>query len=187
MTDTLRVTLISGSLRQASYSQMILNSIATLLPADSRISSLDIGAYPHYDQDLEDAGLPDVVRAGRQQIADSDAVIVVTPEFNHGIPGVLKNTLDWLSRPAFKSTFAAKPVFFVTHAPGPLGGVRAQYQLRETFASMLCLLPPVKEVAISAVADKLTDGQLTDSRTLESLQRSLQDFLRGARLQHRYE
>jgi len=176
MSHSLRILGISGSLRGASYSSAVLNSLPMLLPAGSAFSLLDIGALPHYNQDLEDA-LPESVISARAQVAAADAVVLVTPEFNHGIPGVLKNTLDWLSRPAFESCFRDKPVLFITISPGALGGVRTQYQLRETLSSMLCRLIPLPEIAIPHVHEKLVDGKLQDEATAKYIRKIMDHFL----------
>jgi chromate reductase len=177
MTSALRVTGISGSLRAASFSSMVLNAVSHWLPAGTAYSTLDIGALPHYNQDLEPQDLPDAVVAARRQISESDAVLIVTPEFNHGIPGVLKNTLDWLSRPAFASCIKNKPVLFMTLSPGALGGVRAQAQLRETLSSMQCRLIPLPEIAITFVQHKLDNGKLVDAPTVAFIQQTLESFL----------
>lgn len=177
MTTLLKIVGIAGSLRSASYSRITLNSLARLLPAGSEFVSLDIGALPHYSEDVEREALPSAVAQARLSIAESDAVFIVTPEFNHGLPGVLKNTLDWLSRPAFTSCMAGKPVLFLTLSPGALGGVRAQYQMRETLASMLCQLVPLPEIAITHVADKIVDGELVDASTLDFMGQQLQRFI----------
>ncbi|HTI18611.1 MAG TPA: NADPH-dependent FMN reductase [Trinickia sp.] len=177
MKSVFNIVGIAGSLRAASYSQMILKSIAGLVPAGSTVNSIDIGAIPHYNEDLEREGLPQTVVTARAQVEACDAVVIVTPEFNHGLPGVLKNTLDWLSRPAFTGCMKNKPVFFVTLSPGALGGVRAQYQMRETLASMLCQLVPLPEMAITHVGAKVDDGQLTERATLDFIEGNLQRFL----------
>jgi chromate reductase len=177
MSVPLKITGIAGSLRAHSYSRMALDSIAPLLPEGSSFSTIDIGALLHYNEDLDGATAPAAVTSARMQVAASDAVIIITPEFNHGLPGVLKNTLDWLSRPAFDSCMVSKPVFFATLSPGALGGVRAQYQLRETLSSMLCQLTAMPEVAITHVADKVADGRLSDTATVTFLARRIEQFL----------
>jgi chromate reductase len=177
MTQPLTITGIAGSLRATSYSRVVLQSIAALLPAGTRFEALDIGSLPHYNEDLDRDSAPGAVARGRALVAASDAVIIVTPEFNHGIPGVLKNTLDWLSRPAFKSSFIRKPVMFATISPGALGGVRTQSHLREALASMLCRLVPVPEIAITYVNTKVADERLTDAPTLEHIGNVLKTFL----------
>ncbi len=176
MRSSLKIIGIAGSLRAASYSHIVLNSIARLLPAGAEIDSLDIGALPHYNEDIEREALPQSVESARARVLACDAVIIVTPEFNHGVPGVLKNTLDWLSRPVFVSCMQGKPVFFVTLSPGALGGVRAQYQLRETLASMLCRLVSLPEIAITQVGLKVADGALSDKATLDFIEKSLTQF-----------
>ncbi|WP_271025496.1 NADPH-dependent FMN reductase [Rhizobium sp. RCAM05973] len=98
MSQTLRIIGLVGSLRAASYSRTVLETIAEMLPDGTKFEAIDIGSLPHYNEDLEKDVLPDPVAYGREMVAASDAVLIVTPEFNHGIPGVLKNTLDWLSR-----------------------------------------------------------------------------------------
>src|SRR5258707_12408492 len=125
---------LSGSLRAKSYSSAVLATFEELLMARGRgLSRIDIGEMPHYNQDIEDTAVPEPVATARELVKRCDGILIVTPEFNHGIPGVLKNALDWLSRPAFASCFAAKAVLFCTLSPGALGGVRAQHQLREPF------------------------------------------------------
>jgi chromate reductase len=182
MPSPLKIAGIAGSLRAASYSRIVLRAIFQLLPEGTEAEAIDIRALPHYDEDVEREALPPAVAAVRALIAASDAVIIVTPEFNHGFPGVLKNTLDWLSRPAFTGCMVGKPVFFVTLSPGALGGVRAQYQLRETLASMLCRLMPLPEVAIAQVGMKTGNGELTDLATRGFIAKVLQLFLEAAQV-----
>jgi len=177
MTKPLRIVGMAGSLRADSYCKIVLNSLADMLPAGSEFVSLDIGELPHYNQDLDSPVGPAQVHQARDLIASADAVLMVVPEFNHGIPGVLKNALDWLSRPAFTSCMVGKPVMFVTLSPGALGGVRAQYQLRETLAAMLCKLDPLPEVAITFIGQKVSDGQLTDEVTRTFTQKILSQFV----------
>lgn len=177
MTKPLTITGIAGSLRSASYSRTVLQSIAALLPAGTRFDTIDIGTLPHYNEDLDKTAVPEAVARSRAQVAASDAVIIVTPEFNHGLPGVLKNTLDWLSRPAFKSCFIHKPVMFATISPGALGGVRTQSNLREALASMLCRLVPLPEIAVTHVGAKVAEARLTDEPTLTHINQVLETFL----------
>lgn len=177
MDTGLRIVGIAGSLRQGSFSRIVLNAIAERLPQQTVFETIDIGAYPHYNEDVENAGLPEIVVRGRASVAAADGVILVTPEFNHGLPGVLKNTLDWLSRPAFDSCFRHKPVMFATIAPGPLGGVRAQYQMRETLAAMLCTQVPLQELAIAGVDKKVVEARLSDAQTLSRIERMVGTFV----------
>lgn len=177
MSQALHIVGIAGSLRQASFSKIILQAITEHLPAGTRFDAINIGAYPHYNEDDEKGRLPQIVAEGRALVDASDGIVIVTPEFNHGLPGVLKNTLDWLSRPAFNSSFRHKPVMFLTHSPGPLGGVRAQYQLRETLASMLCHLVPLQELALPGIGTVVTDGRISDTESLRRIHRQTDTFL----------
>jgi chromate reductase len=176
VTSPLKIVGIAGSLRSASYSHIVLKSIARLLPQGTEVDPINIGLLPHYNEDVEHDALPQTVASVRARVLACDAVIIVTPEFNHGLPGVLKNTLDWLSRPVFASCLQGKPVFFVTLSPGALGGVRAQYQLRETLASMLCRLVSLPEIAITQVGLKVANGELKDQATLEFIDKTLGQF-----------
>lgn len=168
---------LSGSLRAASWSRIVLQGFAQVSPRGVSFELLDIGAMPFYNEDAERAGPPPVISEARARVASADGVVIVTPEFNHGVPGVLKNALDWLSRPAFNSCLVGKPAMFATQSPGALGGVRAQYQLRETLASMLCRLTPMAEIAVTHVAAKCADGRLTDEATLRHIETCLGLFL----------
>jgi chromate reductase len=174
MKTSLNFVGLSGSLRQASYSTAVLDAVEKqLLSRGHTLDRLNIGDFPHYNQDIEDAGLPDVVAHGRRLVEQSNGIVIVTPEFNHGIPGVLKNTLDWLSRPAFSSCFQGKAAIFCTISPGALGGVRTQYQLRETLSSMLCEVVPMPEIVIPHVNRKLEKGIFTDRPTLDFLSNAI--------------
>ena len=177
---TFKITTLSGSLRSASYSTAVLQSLPGLMPSDVdvEIRPLLIGELPHYNQDVDTPQkLPAAVAQARSQVSASDLVVIVTPEFNHGIPGVLKNTLDWLSRPAFSSCMVDKTVLFMTQSPGALGGVRAQYQLRETLASMLCRLPAMPEIVITHATSKMQDGHLTEVATRDFIARIVRGLL----------
>lgn len=176
MSRPLHIVGIAGSLRKASFSGCILEAMAAHLPEGTRYDTLDTATLPLYDQDQEDS-LPPPVVASRKLIGACDGVVIVTPEFNHGIPGTLKNALDWLSRPAFKSNFTSKPVMFLTHSPGPLGGVRAQYQLRETLASMLADIVPLQELALPHIGKAISGNTLSDEEVLRRVYRQLDGFL----------
>ncbi|WP_394703069.1 NADPH-dependent FMN reductase [uncultured Cohaesibacter sp.] len=142
-----------------------------------QFEEIDIGSIPLYNQDLDTDCGPRSVSKGRELISASDAVLITLPEFNHSIPGVLKNALDWLSRPAFNSCFLKKPVLFATITPGPLGGVRAQSHMREVLASMLCNLPSVQEIVVTNCASKFSDGKLQDEPTCKHIQMVMNSFL----------
>src|ERR1700734_3469575 len=132
--ETLHFVGISGSLRTGSLSAALLAEIAAMSDDRTRITAFALHDVPLYNQDLEPTHgtAPQPVLALREAIGAADGFIVVSPEYNFGMSGVLKNALDWASRPAYKSVLAGKPSLIITNSPGPHGGVRAQQQLRQT-------------------------------------------------------
>lgn len=166
MSDPVRLLGISGSLRADSFSSAVLTALAEAAAPMAYFQFADIGALPHYNQDLEVA-LPLAVSEFKAEVAAADGVVLVSPEFNHGVPGVLKNALDWGSRPAFRAPFTEKPVLIVTSSPAFTGGVRAQYQLRETLASMLARPVATPEIVVGQVHSRIIDGRFIDEATVK--------------------
>lgn len=175
----MKICAFNGSLRDRALSRMLLDVIAEKFPGKVELTYPDIGCLPFYNPDLEVLATPPQVTAFRQMITYSDIVLITTPEYNHAIPGVLKNALDWASRPAFSSCMFNKPVLFATESEGALGGVRAQHSLREILSSMRCYLPPVPEIAMTFASSKFVGGQLQDKNTHQFLQNSVDLFLAG--------
>lgn len=169
-----RLLAISGSLRKHAYSKAVL---LALTDASADVAQFDygqIGELPHFDQDLYTEPLPPAVAQFRRQIAAADGLLIATPEYNHGIPGVLKNALDWASRPHNGSPLKNKPVLIVTSSPATTGGVRAQYQLRETLVSALARPVNTPEIVIGLVGTKIVDGRFIDAATIAFAQVGLQ-------------
>jgi chromate reductase, NAD(P)H dehydrogenase (quinone) len=130
-----RVLGIVGSLRSGSYNRRLLEAATEALPdVDWTIGRLR--GIPPYDADIEARGIPPAVAQLKDQLEAADAVVIVTPEYNHSIPGVLKNALDWASRPAMRSPFVGKPVLMMGASPGRGGARRALDHLRQVLASM---------------------------------------------------
>jgi chromate reductase len=132
-----RLLGISGSLRRASNCTTVLHALRPLLDERIAYDVLTLHEVPMYNADLEGGELPDGVHRLKQAIAAADALVVCSPEYNYGIPGVLKNALDWASRPSFASPLKGKPALIVTAAPGLFGGARAQSQIRDVLAATL--------------------------------------------------
>jgi chromate reductase, NAD(P)H dehydrogenase (quinone) len=174
----IRVAGISGSLRQASFSTALIKLLAHHLQPAIELTLVDISDVPLYNEDLEGPNKLAAVDTVNAALAQADAVLFVTPEYNHGIPGVLKNTLDWVSRPVFNSVLKGKPVSIITSSLAFTGGVRAQYQLRETLISMLAHIVPGPEVAVGGVHTKFKDEAFVDDATLSFMLQSL-DRLRS--------
>jgi chromate reductase len=161
-----KVLGFAGSLRAASYNRALLRAATELVPAGMQITIFDLGLMPLYNGDVEAQGDPGVVVEFKQAIRDSDALLIATPEYNYGVPGVLKNAIDWASRPPASSVLRGKPAAIMGASPGGFGTARAQMQLRQAFVftKTLALLEP--EVQVARCADKFDDdGRLTDEPT----------------------
>ena len=177
-TSPVRILGISGSLRQASFSTALIKLLARHINPAAQLTLADISEIPLYNEDLDKEQKPASVQALNAAIAESDGVLFVTPEYNHGIPGVLKNTLDWVSRPVFNSSLKNKPVSIISSSLAFTGGVRAQSQLRETLSSMLARVVPGPDVVVGGVHTKFQDEAFLDQATLDFMLRSL-DRLRS--------
>lgn len=161
----MKVLGISGSLRKGSYNSMALRAAQKLAPAGMEISIADISQIPMYNEDVRAAGEPAAVTALKAQVRAADAVLIVTPEYNFSIPGVLKNTLDWLSRPP-EPPFDGKTVAIMGASPGPVGTARVQYHMRQVMVFMNAFVVNKPEVFISNCASKFNEqGELTDETT----------------------
>ena len=121
---------IAGSLRESSYNRALLRAARELLPEGVELVEHDLRDLPFYDGDVEAAGDPDSVVAFKEAIRDADALLIATPEYNRGVPGVLKNAVDWASRPALASPLTGKPVAIMGASTGRGGTARAQEQVR---------------------------------------------------------
>jgi chromate reductase, NAD(P)H dehydrogenase (quinone) len=133
----MRVLGISGSLRAGSLNSALLRAAAERLPAGAELVEFEyLREVPPYDEDVELEATPAVVEELRQAVRDADAVLVATPEYNHSIPGQLKNALDWVSRPAGKSALNGKPAAAIGASSGMFGAVWAQAELRKVLGAM---------------------------------------------------
>ncbi len=156
---------ISGSLRKASYNAMALRVAQKLAPAGVTIETFDIAPIPLYNEDVYAAGFPAPVERLRAKIKAADALLIVTPEYNYSVPGVLKNAIDWASRPP-DQPFHEKPLAIMGASPGALGTGRAQYHLRQSLVFLNALPINKPEVLIGHCTQKFdAEGELTDEAT----------------------
>jgi chromate reductase len=170
--------LLSGSFHRTSASQALLRFIAEQLPEHHSLTP-NLLELPFYCQDLDTDNKPAQVQQFLQQVNWADALIVCSPEYNHSIPAVLKNAIDWASRPAFKSPLKDKPVTFITQANSPVGGARAQAHLKLVFDSTLSRIHSCHEMLIAGIEHKLDPQlRLTDERSQERIKQHLDDFMR---------
>jgi chromate reductase len=161
------ILALSGSLRRASYNTAALRAARELAPEGVTVTIFEgLRDIPPYDDDLRLAsGYPAPVEALRKALAAADAVLIATPEYNYSVPGVLKNALDWASRPP-APPFDGKPVAILGASPGLFGTARAQYDLRKMFVFMNGLVLNKPEVMITQAASRFdTEGRLTDAAT----------------------
>ncbi len=161
--DTMRILGFAGSLRRASYNRGLIRAAIELAPSGMAIDVFDLSDIPLYNQDVEDAGEPLSVVAFKRAIGSCDALLVATPEYNHGMSGVLKNALDWASRPRVTSPLRDRAVAVMGASPGRGSTARAQAQLRDTFVFTGACVMPLPELLISAAAEHFDPhGSLTD-------------------------
>src|SRR5256886_17546162 len=177
---------IAGSLRRGSSNGAALGLAQQLVPAGARLEVVEIGELPPYNQDLEPAA-PPVVAELKRRIRAADAILFATPEYNYSVPGVLKNAIDWASRPSGDNAWEGKPVAIMSASLGMIGGARAQYHLRQMFVYLNMYPLNRPEVIIPNAADKFDSaGNLTDQHTKEKIQELLKALSAWA-VQTRYE
>jgi chromate reductase len=169
--SSVRVLGISGSLRKGSFNAAALHAARELAPAGMEIEVYQgLGNLPLYNEDLRAQGFPAPVQDLRDRIKAADALLIVTPEYNYSVPGVLKNAIDWASRPP-EQPFDGKPIAIMGASPGVLGTARAQYHLRQTFVFLNGHVLNKPEVMISQAATRFdAEGRLTDEATRGFLQ-----------------
>ena len=170
---------ISGSLRAASFNTALLHAAQDLAPAGMAIAVHRLHELPLFDQDVEEQGDPAPVKALKDAVAAADGLLLACPEYNGGISGVLKNAIDWISRPGHERTasvLAGKIVCIVGASPGATGTVRAQDALRLVLRRAGARTEPQGDVLVFQAHTKIVDGQLADERTREALGRHLQAF-----------
>jgi chromate reductase len=164
---------IIGSLRAGSYNRALMNVAMGLLPEGMTLEIGEIADIPLYNADVEAQGIPGPVQRLKEQVAAADALLIATPEYNYSIPGVLKNAIDWISRPP-DPPLNGKPTAIMGASMGIGGTIRSQLHLRQVavFTNMLVLNKP--ELIIPRAQEKfMPDGQLTDPQTREVLGRLL--------------
>jgi chromate reductase len=165
MNKPVNILGFAGSLRKGSYNKSLLRAALELLPPDARLEIFDLEGVPPFNQDLETKP-PSKVKEFKAKIRAADALLVATPEYNYSIPGVLKNAIDWASRPYGDNAFEGKPVAVISASIGMLGGARAQYHLRQTFVFLNMYPINRPEVIVTFAPEKIDEnGRLKDETT----------------------
>jgi len=176
-----RILGISGSLRERSYNRALLRAAAELAPEGVEIEEFDLREIPLYDADVEAAGDPEPVAKLRAAVAEADALLFATPEYNRGTSGVLKNAIDWLSRPALASVLRWKPVAIMGASTGRGGTRNAQAQVRDALLFPGAILVAEPEVAIPLAWERFDEnGELTDERMRKTLRELLHALVDSA-------
>ena len=179
---SIRVLGIIGSLRAGSYNARLLRAAIAVAPGELSITPMTLGEIPLYNADVEAQGDPPGVAVLRAAVRDTNAILFSSPEYNYGIPGVLKNAIDWISRPPKNSPFSGKPAAIMGASQGPSGTMRMQLQLRSTLQSVGMYVMPKPEVVVTHSKDKFdADGKLTDEKTREHVATFLASFVTWVR------
>jgi chromate reductase len=181
MSRPVRILGIAGSLRRESYNRAILRAATELVPEGATIETFELDGIPGFNQD-DEQNPPAKVTDLKRRIREADAVLFVTPEYNYSIPGVLKNAIDWASRPYGDSAWNGKPAAIMGASVGAIGTARAQYHLRQmmVFLNMFPINQP--EVMIGNAAGRFdAEGNLSDDATKEFIRQLVQNLVEWSR------
>lgn len=173
MSLSLNILALSGSLRAGSTNTALLRAAAELAPEGVKVNLYDYADVPLYNADLP---VPDAVERLKAAIAAADAVLIATPEYNYSMPGVLKNAIDWASRPAYASPFRDKPTAVISAAASFVGGARAQQHAKTVLLGMAAPVFAWPELLVGSAHQKVSDGQVTDQATRDALAAFLVGF-----------
>jgi len=177
----LKILGIPGSLRQASFNRYALVAAQSLLPPDVSLDIFELDGIPVYNQDLDKQPPARVVEM-KARVRAADAILFATPEYNYSMPGVLKNAIDWASRPYGDSAWQGKPVAMMSASVGILGGARAQYHLRQSFVFLNMYPVNQPEVLIANAAQRFNErGELTDEAARELIRKLLAELVAWTR------
>ena len=179
--EPIKILGIAGSLRKGSYNRALLRATGGLVPEDALLETFDLEGIPPFNADFEQ-NMPPIIKVLKGKVKAADAILFVTPEYNYSVPGVLKNAIDWVSRPYGDNSFASKPVALMSASTGMLGGARAQYHLRQTFVFLD--MHPINrpEVMVTFASQKFDEhGNLNDPKAKELISDLLKALVRWTR------
>src|SRR5688500_10166554 len=182
MAKQVRILGIAGSLRRESYNRAALRAATALVPEGASMETFELDGIPGFNQD-EEKNPPAKVTELKKRIREADAILFVTPEYNYGLPGVLKNAIDWASRPYGDSAWNGKPAAIISAAMSMGGGVRAQYQLRQSFVFLNVEAVVQPEVAIGNATERFDEqGNLKDETSKKLIGQLLQNLVQKVKL-----
>lgn len=181
MSKVITILGFAGSLRKDSYNKALLRAAAEMLPKEVKLEIFDLEGIPPFNQDLEGA-LPQKVTELKAKIRAADAILIATPEHNYSVPGVLKNAIDWASRPFGDNSWEHKPVAVMSASTGMLGGARAQYHLRQVFVTLDMMPLNRPEVFVTFASQKIDPtGKLQDEATRGKIEELLESLVAWTR------
>jgi len=173
----IKIVAFTGSLRVKSYNMAALRAAAEMLPEGVSMEIVDLSPIPFFNEDVEAEGVPQVIVDFKERLAEADAILISTPEYNYSIPPVLKNALDWASR-GTKLPLSGKPLAIMSASPGIFGGARVQYHLRQVCVKLDLQTLNNPEVFITNANKKFDlDGNLIDDYTKRSIEKLLQTLI----------
>lgn len=175
--QTKEIVGFAGSLRTGSYNRALLETLVDVAPPSMAIETLEIRDIPMFDADLEEEGDPESVVELKRSLERADGLLIVTPEYNHGLPAPTKNTVDWASRPP-ERVLAETPVAIAGASPGMTGTARAQSALRQSLASVDAYVMQKPGVLVARAHEKFEDGELLDESTADFLGDFVESFER---------
>src|ERR1700688_4517725 len=177
MSSQVRILGIAGSLRRGSYNQGALRAAKLLVPENGEIDIFQLDEIPMFNQDDEKSPPSSVVEL-KKRIRGADAVLIVTPEYNYSIPGILKNAIDWASRPHGDNAWPGKPAAIMGASLGAIGTARAQYHLRQIFVTLNLFALNQPEVVIADAAHRFDEnGNLIHNPTKQLIQKLLKNLV----------
>ena len=181
MDKKIHILGFAGSLRKQSYNRALLSAAHELVPENATLEIFDLEGIPPFNQDQENES-PEKVKDFKTRIRAADAILIVTPEYNYSIPGVLKNAIDWASRPYGDNAFEGKPVAVMGASIGMLGTARAQYDLRRSFIFLNMCPMNRPEVMVPFVQDKIdSNGRVKDEKTRQKIRELLEGLVSWAK------
>jgi chromate reductase len=168
-TPPFRILAIPGSLRRESFNRAMLMTAIDHAPDGVAIELVDdLGSLPHFDEDVETDATPQVVLDFRRRIESADALLIATPEYNSSIPGVIKNAIDWASRPPGRSEIVGKPTAVMSASTGSFGGVWAQAELRKALKAAGARVHE-EGVSLAKARDNVDNGRVVDEQTIDEI------------------
>lgn len=168
---------ISGSLRKHSFNTALLRAFEEHAPEGVTVEFAEIGNLPLFNEDAEN-DFPEVVTELKNKILRADGILVATPEYNRGMPGVLKNAIDWTSRPYGQNAWVGKPVYVMGASSGPIAAALAQYNAKQVFTYLNAFVMGQPEFYCGVAGSKFDEsGTLIDDATREHVVSGLQAFL----------